>query len=370
MADAEERPPEARRLPRTDRTDAPAYLLRYRERSGGARQPNADGHDPLYLRSFRSRQKERAELAGDGGSGDDGGSTDASSAERWTAAWLETVRSKEIVAPPEARPEGRWSEIHVIRHGETQGYATDAGLTPLGKWQSRRRGHDLSKSIGEGERVRVVHAPSARAAETAAQLVVGILDGLQQWGRRADVVGPEVREEFRNFQAWTPDGPRDPTEAFRRYHATLQEYERTAMGRRPLWLVEIDRFWRLQSGGGDPIAFWVTTPLLHFEPPAVVVQRFLAGFARLAEEEPDGTRFLVATHSGPMRALGMWAFGHDPGEPYNVEEVKVRIRRETRQAVVTFRNRTQDIRLPGADEWPAWSLDGAGELISNAMRGE
>jgi broad specificity phosphatase PhoE len=339
-------------LPRTDRVGAPAYLLRYLERRAGeAAEPvEPDGEGPLYLRRFRARRAAAAtapsvtvpEALGPDQAG-------------WTEAWLRTVRTKEIVPPPEARPKGRWLDIHVVRHAETQGYSTDAGLTPLGKWQARRRGHDLSKGLAEGSVVRLVCAPTARATETAEQIAAGIADGLEMWGRRVEVVGPEPREAFRNFQVWTPDGPRDPTEAFRRYHAVLEEYERTAVGDRPLWLVELDRFWRLQNGGGDPIAFWATTPLLHFEPPSLVVLRFLAGFAELAAEVDERTRIVLATHSGPMRGLAMWAFGHDPGEPYNTEEVRVKLRPETREAVVTFRNRTQEIHVPAPEEWPEWA---------------
>lgn len=348
-------------LPRTDRAGAPAYLLRYLERRNGtgADGLESDGEGPLYLRRFRARRVDTAPASV---------SLNAfvSPDQRWTEAWARTVRTKEIVPPPEARRQGRWLDIRVVRHAETQGYSTDAGLTPLGRWQARRRGHDLSKRMADGETVRLVCAPTARATETAEQLAAGIIDGLEMWGRSAEICGPEPVGAFRNFEVWTPEGPRDPTEAFRRYHATLEEYERTAVGNRPLWLVELDRFWRLQNGGGDPIAFWASTPLLHFEPPSLVVLRFLAGFVELAAQADDHTRIVVATHSGPMRALAMWAFGHDPGEPYNTEEVRVMFRAETLEAQVTFRNRTQEIHIPTPDEWPAWTPASTRALVGSA----
>lgn len=96
-------------------------------------------------------------------------------------------------------------------------------------------------------------APTARALRTAEHIRRGIEDGLELWGRSAAVVGPEAMEEFRNFQVWSPSGIKDPTQAFREYHAVLERYERVALGDRPLWLVEMDRFWRVQLGGGDPI---------------------------------------------------------------------------------------------------------------------
>jgi hypothetical protein len=161
-------------------------------------------------------------------------------------------------------------------------------------------------------------------------------------------------DEFRNFTVWTPSGAMDVTSAFREYHAVAERYERVAMGERPLWLVEIDRFFRIQMGGGDPIHFWMTVPLVNFEPSAAVVLRFWAGISRLVADAEAGTRVIVATHSGPIRAFATWALGHDAGEPYNVEEVRVKVRRSLTEAQVTYRNRTSSVHIPPAAEWPSW----------------
>ena len=96
------------------------------------------------------------------------------------------------------------------------------------------------------------------------------------------VFEPEPMPEFRNFQVATPDGLRDVTAAFRQYYSLLEEFERTALGDRPMWLVEVDRFWRTQQGGADPIQHWLTIPMMHFEPPAMCVRRFWIGLRRLA----------------------------------------------------------------------------------------
>jgi broad specificity phosphatase PhoE len=337
------------RLPRTERPDAPAYLARYQERRLRERVPPDDGQAaddgaPLYLRQFRARRSglERAEGA-------------SSPAALGAEAWAETIKSKEII--PASRPAEMTGliDIHLVRHGETQGYSVDGGLTPMGGWQSRRRGHDLSKGIADGDIVRLVCAPTARAVQTAEQVLRGIEDGLATWGRSASVQPPETLADFRNFDVWSPaTGLRDPTGAFREFHAVSERYERVALGDRPLWLVEMDRFWRLQAGGGDPIAFWMTVPLLTFEPPAAVVQRFWAGMVRLASDAAEGTRFICCTHSGPMRAVATWALGYDPGEPYNTEEVRIRVRRNLKEAVLTFRNRTQEVQVPAPEEWPVW----------------
>ena len=44
-----------------------------------------------------------------------------------------------------------------------------------------------------------------------------------------------------------------------------------AMGRLwPGWMVEMDRFYRIQFAGGDPITHWLTQPTHNVEPPSTV----------------------------------------------------------------------------------------------------
>lgn len=358
-------------LPRTERPDAPAYLRTYlerRERSGSglpttgpdafsmdgsADEPADDSNLPLYLRTFRVRRA----------AGDPGISLAAPIADEeaptWTDAWAETSRSREVILSPEDRPPRTGDravvDVHLVRHGETQGYSVNAGLTPMGRWQAHRRGHDLSKSIREGEPLQIVCAATPRATETAEQIRRGAEQGLTLWARTAPIDGPVPMDEFRNFTVWTPSGEMDVTSAFREYHAVAERYERMAVGDRPLWLVELDRFVRVQRGGGDPIQFWMTTPLLSFEPPSVVVLRFWAGIQDLVSAAPDGGRVVIATHSGPIRAFAAWALGHDAGEPYNLEDVRVKVRRSLTNAQVTYRNRSVEVHVPPAAEWPSWS---------------
>ena len=276
--------------------------------------------------------------------------------ERFTSEFAGTSRDKEIVAPPERKPQEDFAtEIRIIRHGITQGYSTDAGLTPMGGWQSHQRGHSLSKSVRPGQKVRIVCADTSRARQTADQIYRGMTDGLRQWGREADIGAPEPIPELRNFQVWTPEGPRDVTSAFRQYQALMEKLERMAVGDRPRWLVEIDRFYRTQLGGADPIYMWLTIPLMYFEPPQSCVRRFWRGFHRLMAESPD-TRIIAATHSGPIRAFATWAHGYDPGEPYNTEEVVVRIRRGGGTALVAYRNRVTEVNVPPPDEMPGLGL--------------
>ncbi len=337
---------------RTDRTDAPLYLARYTERRDREAMPGGDveaedASVPLYLRRFRERAR-------------DGSSSGAAvqlevEGELFTREFAGTSREKEIAAPLERRDLEQFvAEIRIIRHGITQGYSTDAGLTPMGGWQAHQRGHSLSKSIKDGQPVRIVCADTNRARQTAEQLHRGVLDGLQQWGRTAAVTAPEAIPELANFQVWTPDGPRDVTSAFRQYQALMEKLERMSVGERPRWLVEIDRFYRTQLGGADPIHLWMTVPLMYFEPPQACVRRFWRGFHRLVADSEDGTRILAATHSGPIRAFATWAHGYDPGEPYNTEEVVVKIRRGGGTALVAYRNRVTEVNVPPPDDLPVW----------------
>lgn len=357
-------------LPRTERPDAPAYLRAYQERRGRGAPDMADGSRdgsgdsdgetaetaamdpslPLYLRRFRARGA--AETLGRLAPPVPGDVVPD-----WTEAWAQTSRSNDLVLPPELRRRREVDEVvdvHFMRHGETQGYSANAGLTPMGRWQAHRRGLDLSKGVRNGQSVRIVCAPTARAIQTAEQLRRGVEDGLAMWAREAPVEGPVPMDEFRNFSVWTPSGEMDITSAFREYHAVSERYEREAAGDRPLWLVEIDRFYRIQMGGGDAIHYWMTVPMANFEPPAAVILRFWAGIAAAVQATPVAGRVFVPTHSGPIRALATWALGHDAGEPYNVEEVRIRVQRSLRKAQVTYRNRTSEIQVPGLDQRPSW----------------
>ncbi len=360
-------------LPRTDRPDAPAYLTRYLSRASAPGSPGAPGADPtladqppskgdpaapLYLRSFRARQAAQARLNGGAPVTEIAGDlTWQGEALGVSPAWAEVTRTKEIV--PERREQRAQvvTDVYFVRHGETQGYSSESGLTPLGSWQSHRRGQEIARRVMTGHRVVVACAPTNRARQTAEHLRRGLLDNVVLFGRDA-VVG-EVRPmaEFRNFAVATPEGPRDVTAAFRLYHREMERYERIGLGERPGWLVEIDRFWGVQQGGGDPITHWLSMPLLYFEPPTSCVRRFWSGVIGLQRESPGNT-VVVATHSGPIRAFATWAMGYDPGEPFNAEFVRVRLIEGGVTALVLYRNRVQEVRIPepadlasGPDRW-------------------
>ncbi|HET8986657.1 MAG TPA: histidine phosphatase family protein, partial [Trueperaceae bacterium] len=138
------------------------------------------------------------------------------------------------------------------------------------------------------------------------------------------------------------------------YQREMERYERTALGERPGWLVEVDRFWGIQQAGGDPITHWLTQPMLYFEPPVSCVRRFWAGLCRIAEQS-TGQTLVVTTHSGPIRAFATWAMGYDPGEPFNTEFVRIRLIEGGLTALVLYRNRVQEVHVPAPAELSDWS---------------
>lgn len=394
-----------RAVPTSERVDPPHYLATFRakQRANESRGPSADTDElpaedanangehthangsrdaaiapskdaeiPLYLRRFRQRPA-APQLDED----PTPASTDeADGTPLWQRAPLgvqqaltEDNRNKEI-SPPAAANRALANDVYLIRHGETQGYSTDSGLTPQGAWQAHTYGRTLAKRVKSGETVVFRHAETNRARETAEQIHRGFADGLVQYEKDVTIHEPAGMDEFRNFQFATPDGLKDVTAAFRQYLAELEGFKRSASGDRPLWLVEMDRFWRTQQGGADPIQHWLTIPMIHFEPPSMCVRRFWAGINRLSAEFP-GARLAIATHSGPIRAFAVTTLGYDPGEPYNTEHVRVKIleNREgdatdessremrARDAFVAYRNRVQETRVPNIEELPHWKVD-------------
>ena len=128
-------------------------------------------------------------------------------------------------------------------------------------------------------------------------------------------------------------------------------HQRIGLGERPGWLVEVDRFWGIQQGGGDPITHWLTMPMLYFEPPVSAVRRFWRGILTL-HANTSAKHLVVATHSGPIRAFATAVMGYDPGEPFNTEFVRIRLIEGGTTALVLYRNRVQEISIPDLDALP------------------
>jgi len=353
-------------FPVTERPDAPAYLQRFREREAAIESLDGDSDEstPLYLRRFRAKRETLGE----------GPPVGLRERPKWddveldtTVGWGEVTRTKEIVPERREHSASVVSDIYLVRHGETQGYSTESGLTPLGAWQAHRRGQELARRVMNGHRVSFASADTNRARQTGEHARRGLLDQLELFGRTADVSEIEAMEEFRNFAVWTPEGFQDVTAAFRQYKREIEKYERVGLGDRPTWLVEIDRFWGIQQGGGDPITHWLNMPMINFEPPVQCVRRFWAGIVRLHRERPGETT-IVTTHSGPIRAFATWAMGYDPGEPFNTEFVRVRLVEGGKSAIVLYRNRVQEVAVPELDTLPDWWHNLEGQALPAERR--
>ncbi len=222
------------------------------------------------------------------------------------------------------------SELRLLRHGETAGYEGDLGLSERGDAQAREAAAALAAEAHGA--VRVLHAPSVRARLTAEVL--------------AEQLGTTARPEpgFANFTVAAGSEVREQAEVFGEYAG-----ERRSLDELPGWLADVARFREIHVSGGDPIAFWLHTPLLGFEPPAVAVRRYWRAILAHA----DDALTVVAAHSGPMRALAAHAFHEDLGEPHNLEPIDVHL--EGDRARVDYRGQTADIAVPELRE-PAWWL--------------
>ena len=219
-------------------------------------------------------------------------------------------------------------EIRLLRHGETAGYEGDLGLSERGEQQARAAAAALAAEAHGA--IRVLYAPSVRARLTA-EVLAGEL-GTTATAERG----------FANFTVAAGGEVREQAEVFGEYAA-----ERRPPDELPGWLADLARFREIHVSGGDPIAFWLHTPLLAFEPPSVAVRRYWRAITAHAGDALT----VVAAHSGPMRALVAHAFHEDLGEPGNLEAVAIHL--EPPRARVEFRGRTAGIAVPELDE-PTW----------------
>lgn len=332
------------------RTEAPAYLARYldRKKEKPDFKDRDKGENPKWVVQARIKAEDRAKNEMD---------YDDSPPIRSEGYARVTVSPREILFPESLKERMSGTvDVRLIRHGETQGYGTNAGLTQLGKWQAHRKGQNLARGLKDGSKVIMISADTARARESAVGVQEGLVQAIARYNiENVDIVEPTPMDNFRNLQVWCDGEEKDPTSAFIKYNTVLEEYERNKSGDRPGWLDEIDRFWKVQAGGGDPIMYWLNQPLQFFEPPAIVVRRFWRGIVKLINENTDNLnlRVFICTHSGPIRALATSAVGHDPGEPHNLEDVRIRVFPDKEHAILTYRGRGTEIEVPTTNT-PSW----------------
>ena len=238
-------------------------------------------------------------------------------------------------------------EVVLLRHGETVGYDGDLGLTPRGEQQARDRGAALAAELVPGTVVRMPHARTARAIATAVTLRTALVEALDAKGVRDVEVGPLHPEPWFDNLRYSLHGQGVDT-------AEAVTARLAWPGESPDWVREYDRFdsdYRAKAATGSPIEYWLHNPTLYFEPPHVAAHRTWRGIAAAGQDAPDGLVVLAATHSAPMRAFVATALGHDPGEPENLEDIRVRVRADG-HATITFREHTIPARIP--PHLPPW----------------
>jgi broad specificity phosphatase PhoE len=235
-------------------------------------------------------------------------------------------------------------EVILLRHGETVGYDGDLGLTPVGEQQARDRGTALAAEIKPGTTVRMPHARTARAIATAvtvrASLAESLADGVD--------LGPLYPEPWFDNLRYSRRGEGvDPS-------AAVTERLALTGDDLPDWVRELDRFdtdYRAAAAAGNPIEYWLRNPTLYFEPPQLAAHRFWRGIAAVADGSAENLLVVVATHSAPMRAFLATTLGLDPGEPHNLEDIRVRVHGDGSTGV-TFRGETTAMTVP--EHLPPW----------------
>ena len=241
----------------------------------------------------------------------------------------------------------------LLRHGETVGYDGDLGLTPLGERQARERGAALAKEIAPGTDVRMPHAHTARATATAEAVRSAVVEEL---GDRADgtTVGPLYAEPDLTNLRFALHGDAVDTSVAVTTRLRLPDDEL------PDWAREFDRFdsdYRAVAAQGGPIEYWLRNPTLYFEPPQLAALRLWRAVAAFGTTAGDRPLLVVATsHSGPMRAIVATAIGRDPGEPHNLEDVRIRVSADG-AATLSFRDEVVDFEA--VPTLPPWFRDTA-----------
>lgn len=242
-------------------------------------------------------------------------------------------------------PAGVSLDVWLIRHAETVSYLGDHGLSERGREQIRAAAAELGSALASAATT-VLHAGSARARETAAELTIALR-------RHAiDVAGPSLDNGFDNFAA-AIDGRVVPHDQIRLALHEARQREDGAPQHLLDWQRDAGRFAAIHEAPDDPIRWWLSTPTVSYEPPSHVVRRIWRAMASLAERHLRHT--LVCTHSGPIRAIAAHALQSDPGEPDHVERLEARLHgcHPGDAAEITFRGTTISMSIPTLIE-PRW----------------
>jgi broad specificity phosphatase PhoE len=196
------------------------------------------------------------------------------------------------------------------------------------------------------------HAPTARATATAAALRAALVEGLDEGD--GTTVGPLYGEADLTNLRFALHGDVVDTSVAVTTRLRLPD------GELPDWAREFDRFdsdYRAVAAQGGPIEYWLRNPTLHFEPPQLAALRLWRAVAAFGTTAGDRPLLVVATsHSGPMRAIVATAIGRDPGEPHNLEDVRIRV---SADGAATLSFRDEVVAFTELPTLPPWFRDTA-----------
>jgi broad specificity phosphatase PhoE len=197
------------------------------------------------------------------------------------------------------------ARVWFVRHGEIASHRGDVPLTAAGAAQAEAAGAALLDGEAPPERLELLHAPTARTAQTAEALRRGLGAGAP----------PRVEPAIRNPDLYVAGRRVEMVSSVEALAEQLPPPARdeAELARHPFF----SRFWAER----DRVGVWMRDA----DPPgetADEVARRCFTFARSLADAGAGGAYVCVTHSGPLRALlRRYVLGEDPGEPGWVEPV-------------------------------------------------
>ncbi len=186
------------------------------------------------------------------------------------------------------------TDVRLIRHGQTQGYCHRRRAHRHRPLAGPPQGPGLRQGPAGGHEGQAAPCPDPRAYETAVGVHEGLLQGAARYGIKVGTGGVEITDpteavEFDNFQVYVNEPATremDVTAAFRHMATLRNTHDASGAGEREGWYTEVDRFYKIQAAGGDPITQWLNIPLLYVEPPVHVIRRFWEGIHEVRRRRP------------------------------------------------------------------------------------
>lgn len=233
--------------------------------------------------------------------------------------------------------------VSFYRHGEVASHRGDVPLTDRGMRDAEAAGERLAEMLEPESEVALRYAPTRRTLQT--------LEALRRGARRALGPGssvrfgePQVEPAIRNPDLYVAGTRVEMVSSVDALAAQLPE------GALTLDDVASNRFFARFWAEPDRIGFW-----LHDDDPpgerSPDVARRLFTFARSLTDgaAPAARRYVLVTHSGPIRAvLREFVLSEDPGEPEYAEAVHVTI-----DADGTASWRFRDVQATSAGQAPS-----------------